>query len=46
MGEEASSWKTHEAPTCAHIDASAEAGMRGESGTVTARSHEAATAAM
>ena len=46
VGEETSSWKTHEAPTCAHIDASTEAGMRGESGTVTARSHEAATCTM
>ena len=44
--EEASSWNTHETPPCAHIDASAEAGMRGESGTVTARSHEAATCTM
>ena len=44
--EEASSWNTHETPPCTHIDASTESGMRGESGTVTARSHEAATNAM
>ena len=44
--EEASSWNTHVTFTCAHIDASTEAGMRGESGTVTARSHEAATCTM
>ena len=46
VGEEASSWNTHETSACSHIDASAQAGMRGESGTVTARSHEAATNAM
>ena len=46
VGEEASSWNTHETSACMHIDASAEAGMRGESGTVTARSHEAATCTM
>ena len=44
--EEASSRKTHETPACSHIEASAAKGMRGESGTVTARSHEAATNAM
>ena len=44
--KEASSRNTHETPTCSHIEASAAEGMRGDSGTVTARSHEAATAAM
>ena len=39
----ASSRNTHETPTCAHIEASAEEGMRGDRGTVTAPSHEAAT---
>ena len=41
--EEASSRNTHETPTCSHIEASAAEGMRGDSGTVTAPSHEAAT---
>ena len=44
--EEASSRKTHETPACSHIEASAAEGMRGDNGTVTARSHEAATNAM
>ena len=44
--EEASSRNTHETPTCLHIEASAADGIRGDRGTVTARSHEAATAAM
>ena len=42
----ASSRNTHETPTCSHIEVSAAEGMRGDSGTVTACSHEAATAAM
>ena len=42
-GAEASSRNTHETPTCSHIEASAAEGIRGDSGTVTARSHEAAT---
>lgn len=41
--EEASSRNAHETPTCSHIEASADEGIRGDSGTVTARSHEAAT---
>ena len=41
--EEASSRNTQETPTCTHIEASAAEGMRGDSGTVTAPSHEAAT---
>ena len=39
----ASSIKTHETPACSHIEASAAEGIRGDSGTVTARNHEAAT---
>ena len=45
-GAQASSRNTHETPTCSHIEASATDGIRGDRGTVTARSHEAATATM
>ena len=40
---ETSSRNTHETSTCAHIEASAGDGIRGDNGTVTARSHDAAT---
>ena len=33
----------HVTPTCSHMEASETEGIRGDSGTVTARSHEAAT---
>ena len=42
-GAPASSMNAHETPTCSHIEASAEEGIRGDNGTVTARSHDAAT---